>query len=68
MAAASTRSIFSTHGPPLVLKTDNGSLFVAEPFEELLKQWQVLALLSPPRTPRYNGAVEADSSRRTPLK
>jgi transposase InsO family protein len=68
MVVASTRSIFSTHGPPPVVKSDNGSPFVAEPFEELLKQWQVLALLSPPRTPRYNGAVEADSSRRTPLK
>lgn len=43
MVAASTRSIFSTHGPPLVLKSDNGSPFVAEPFEELLKQWQALA-------------------------
>jgi hypothetical protein len=68
MVAASTWSIFSTRGPPLVLKSDSSGPFVAEPFEELLKQWQVLALLSPPRTPRYNGAVEADSSRRTPLK
>jgi hypothetical protein len=30
-----------------------------EAFQELLDRWQVFALLSPPRLPRYNGSVEA---------
>jgi hypothetical protein len=36
-----------------------GSPFIAEAFQELFDRWQVFALLSPPRTPRYNGGVEA---------
>jgi len=45
--------------PPLVLKSDSGSPSAAEVFQELLDRWQVFALLSPQRTPRYNGSVEA---------
>ena len=44
--------------PPLVLKSDSGSPSAAEVFQELLDRWQVFALLSPQRTPRYNGSVE----------
>jgi len=32
---------------------------IAEAFQEFPDRWQVFALLSPPRLPRYNGAVEA---------
>jgi transposase InsO family protein len=51
--------LFTVYGPPLVLKMDNGSPFVAAATQTLLAQWQVLPLYSPPRLPQYNGAVEA---------
>ena len=51
--------LFEQHGPPLILKMDNGSGFVAELTEQLLKEYGVLALYSPPGTPAYNGACEA---------
>jgi putative transposase len=52
-------ALFAAHGPPLVLKTDNGSAFGADAWLDFLKQHGVLALFSPPGTPRYNGAIEA---------
>jgi transposase InsO family protein len=52
-------SLFARHGPPLVLKTDNGSPFSAGDTLAFLHQAQVIPLFSPPRTPRYNGAIEA---------
>ena len=51
--------LFTQHGPPLVLKTDNGSPFCAEATQEFFSTWGVIPLFSPPRTPRYNGAIEA---------
>lgn len=53
------RVLFAEHGPPLVLKSDNGSGFVAATTQALLADHRVLALLSPPGTPEYNGACEA---------
>ena len=52
-------SLFERHGPPLVLKDDNGSGFIALRVQEVLARYGVLALFSPPRTPSYNGACEA---------
>ena len=51
-------ALFRQHGPPLVLKSDNGSAFKAQVID-LLDDWQVTSLLSPPATPRYNGSREA---------
>jgi len=60
--ARTTRDIllamFREHGPPLVLKSDNGPAFKAEVIE-LLNDWRVIPLLSPPKMPRYNGSREA---------
>jgi hypothetical protein len=53
------RQLFLRHDPPLVLKTDNGSPFIAAPTRDLCARHGVLNLLSPPLTPRYNGSVEA---------
>jgi transposase InsO family protein len=51
--------LFRIYGAPLVLKSDNGSGLVGESVGDLLARWGVTALRSPPRTPTYNGAVEA---------
>ena len=53
------RSLFALHGAPLVMKTDNGSPFCADPVQELLATQGVIPLFSPPALPRYNGAIEA---------
>lgn len=52
-------SLFAGHGPPLVLKCDNGSPFTSGVAAELLATHDVVALYSPPYWPRYNGAIEA---------
>jgi transposase InsO family protein len=52
-------SLFLEHGPPLVLKLDNGPGYVAEATRELCARHGVLVLPSPPYTPSYNGACEA---------
>ncbi len=56
---AALTALFLVHGAPLVLKTDNGSAFIADDLMRLLTQWQVLPLFSPPHTPSYNGSIEA---------
>lgn len=56
---AALRALFQEHGAPLVLKSDNGSGFIAAPTKTLLDEYGVVALLSPPSTPRFNGACEA---------
>ena len=50
--------LFAAAGAPLVLKSDNGSAFVDEGTMKLLALNSVISLLSPPRTPEYNGAAE----------
>ncbi len=52
-------SLFALYGPPLVLKTDNGSPFCAGLTQWYLEQSGVIPLFSPPYTPQYNGAIEA---------
>jgi hypothetical protein len=61
-AMAAMEHLFTIHQPPLVLKSDNGSPFIAEVFRMLLIRWKVTALLSPPHWPLYNGAIEAGFS------
>ena len=51
-------ALFLEFGAPLVLKSDNGSAFKADVLD-LLADWQVIPLPSPPQTPRYNGSCEA---------
>jgi putative transposase len=51
--------LFTIHGAPLVLKTDNGSAFRADATREFLTPFGVELLFSPPHTPRYNGSIEA---------
>lgn len=51
--------LVQSHGAPLVLKSDNGSAFVADEFRTWLDRQQVVHLRSPVRMPRFNGACEA---------
>jgi len=50
--------LFAEHGPPLVLKSDNGGPFRADDTKRLLAEHAVVPLFSPIRCPRYNGGVE----------
>jgi transposase InsO family protein len=59
VAQAALARLFARHGAPLVLKTDNGSAFRAEPFQDFLGASGVLPLYSPPACPSYHGAIEA---------
>lgn len=58
---ACLKECFETWGAPLVLKSDNGSAFISEAMEDFLRRSGVRQLLSPPRRPQYNGAVEASN-------
>jgi transposase InsO family protein len=53
------QSLMEEHGPPLVLKSDNGSAFKGRELAELLAARRVVWLPSPPRMARYNGSCEA---------
>ena len=59
VVALALRGLFAEYGPPLVLKSDNGSAFGAAAVQELLRGRGVKNLFSPPYVPRYNGAIEA---------
>jgi transposase InsO family protein len=56
---ALVESLIAEHGPPLVIKSDNGPAFKDHDFAALLLRHRVVPLPSPPRTPRYNGSCEA---------
>jgi transposase InsO family protein len=51
--------LFATQGTPLLMKMDNGSAFRAGAAQDYLRPWGITSLFSPPRMPRYNGAIEA---------
>jgi transposase InsO family protein len=53
------RALVLPFGPPLVLKCDNGSPFIAAEVQAWLAATGISPLFSPVRTPRYNGACEA---------
>jgi transposase InsO family protein len=50
--------LFAEHGPPLVLKTDNGGPFKADSTKRLLIDHSVTPLFNPRRRPSYNGGIE----------
>ena len=54
--------LIAIYGPPLVLKSDNGSGFLAEATADLRERHGIEGLFSPPRTPAFNGAVEASNT------
>jgi transposase InsO family protein len=50
--------LFAEHGPPLVLKSDNGGQFRDDRTKQLLANHDVVPLYNPRRRPAYNGGVE----------
>jgi transposase InsO family protein len=52
------KEAFDKHGAPLVLKRDGGSIFHEQSVRELLDDYGVIPLTSPPATPWYNGRAE----------
>jgi hypothetical protein len=58
-AADALAGLLMALGSPLVLKSDNGSAFGAPVVANLLHNFGVLSLFSPPCTPSYNGSIEA---------
>jgi len=60
--------LFLRHGPPLVLKRDNGSNLNHQAVDEVLARYLVIPLNSPPHYPPYNGGMEcALRELKTPL-
>jgi hypothetical protein len=57
-AVACLTELFTEHGPPLVLKADNGSAFISDDVLELCCQHRVVVLYSPPLSPWYQGSIE----------
>jgi transposase InsO family protein len=55
----SLKSLCRWYQAPLVVKVDLGSAFLAEETQALAAELGILLLYSPPRTPEYNGAIEA---------
>ena len=51
--------LFARYGAPWVLKTDNGSAFIADLVRWYLQHALVDQLFSPPHCPEYNGSIEA---------
>jgi transposase InsO family protein len=56
---ANLHQLFHQHDAPLVLKSDNGSPFIAQQTRDFCACHAVMNLLSPPLTPQYNGSIEA---------
>jgi hypothetical protein len=56
--AAHLERLFRSHGAPLLLKRDNGSVFNHHAVNEVLARWGVIPLNSPAYYAPYNGAIE----------
>jgi len=56
--AAHLERLFRSHGAPLLLKRDNGSVFNHQAVNEVLARWGVIPLNSPAYYAPYNGAIE----------
>jgi transposase InsO family protein len=66
--AVHLEQLFLWHGPPLVLKRDNGSNLNQQAVDEVLTRYLVIPLNSPPYYPPYNGGMEcAVRELKTPL-
>jgi hypothetical protein len=53
------RTVFSEHGVPAKMVTDQGRQFYSEEFKQFAKDWHITMEYSSPRYPRANGFAEA---------
>ena len=53
------KELFSEHGIPEILRSDNGPQFASHVFVEFAKEWNFDHNTSSPRNPRSNGQAEA---------
>ena len=58
MVAQRLEELFRQHGPPLVLKRDNGGTLNQEAVDVVLARYWVVPLNSPRQYPPYNGGME----------
>ena len=58
MVAQRLEELFRQHGPPLVLKRDNGGNLNQEAVDVVLARYWVVPLNSPRQYPPYNGGME----------
>jgi hypothetical protein len=56
--AMNLEDLIHQHGAPLFLKVDGGSNFKHQAVWELLEEYWIIRLLSPPHYPPYNGGIE----------
>jgi transposase InsO family protein len=56
------RQLLQQLGAPLVLKSDNGSAFIAELLGEAITLAQVVQLFSPAYRPQFNGTLERSNT------
>ena len=55
---AATKELFTTHGIPYTVISDNGRCFSAVPFQEFAARYGFVHMTSSPRYPHANGEVE----------
>ena len=53
------KDLFSKHGTPETIRSDNGPQFASHQFAEFAKEWNFDHNTSSPRNPRNNGKAEA---------
>ena len=53
------KELFSEHGIPETIRSDNGPQFASHQFTEFAKEWNFDHTTSSPRNPRSNGQAEA---------
>jgi hypothetical protein len=49
---------FHVHGAPLVQKMDNAKNFLCKEVRDVMEEYGVIPLISPPEYPQYNGSLE----------
>ena len=55
---AKLKKIFSTHGSPYKLTTDNGRQYTSEQFQKFVCDWDIQHITSSPTYPQSNGLAE----------
>ena len=57
---AKLKKIFSTHGSPYKLTTDNGRQYTSEQFQKFVCDWDIQHITSSPTYPQSNGLAERE--------